>query len=463
MRIARKATVATAAGLAFLAQPVRAERTEIVRQARMFAAESCLITPDAATDPELADATKESVLLAGVVAGLAGELVKVGLTAAGDALESASKEKGIVKEATTTFFMSRVNARGDSLKTARITSKPTCLILFADGLGDINGFASDPQLKAALTRAATADGASLPLYDGTTTVVDTLKEAGIEALPSLYVEARVIPIREGIVIRPVLVWYRERLDRAPSSKAAAELHVNLAVPGAADLGTSFANARLLLPKLSPGDALNWKTLKSSTSVVFGGRPTTGFVETRLASMNTAYALVGTRKKEVVIAERTLASTLRKDKAKSTIETREAVEAARLALSDAKSDQASANASADTLESVPAGATNAKVRLVVVRDENAFGLAIAKALKGQAEAVGKAATPALIPKSEWAATDTGYATALAAVATKQREYDTAVGIGSVDIAKLGDELFVLKAKLNEAAAASNRPIPYPSLL
>ncbi|MES3107347.1 hypothetical protein [Sphingomonas aurantiaca] len=463
MSTIRRASLAVASGLILSMQPVHAERTEIVRQARMFATPSCPITPDEVTDPEWADATKESVLLAGVVAGLVGELVKVGQTAVGDALENASKEKGIVKEATTPFFMSRINVRDDSSKTAKITSMPTCLVLYADGAGDVKGFASDPQLKAALTRAATADGVSLPIYDGTTTVVDLLRDAGIEVLPSLYVEARVIPIREGIVIRPVLVWYRERLDRAPSSKTAAELHVNLAVPGAADLGTSFANARLLLPKLSPGDALDWKSLRSTTSVVFGGRPTTGFVETRLASMNTAYALVGTKKKELITADRTLASMIRKDRVKSTAETREALEAARLAQVDATSDLASANASRDGLESVSAGATNAKVRFVVVRDENAFGLAIAKALKGQAEAAGKAATTALTPKSEWAASDTGYATALAAVATKQREYDTAVGTGPGDIAKLADELFVLKAKLNEAAAATNRPIPYPSLL
>lgn len=461
-RLNGKTAAATALALA-AAQPALAERAEIVRQAHAIALPTCPGVPDEATSAEWADKTDEvAPLLAALIAGAAGELVKGGLTAAGEALETASKEKGIVAESTTTFFATRVAARSGSSKTARLVPQPTCLVLYADGEGAIDGIATDAALKAAL-EADAAQGVTLPLYDGQGTVARTLTDAGVATLPSLYAEVRVIPLREGVVLRPVLVWYRQRMDRAPTGRAAAELHVTLSVPAATDSGTAFATVRLPLPKIAPGQALAWRALRSSTSPVMAARPTAGFVETRLASMNAAYALAGTRRRELVVADRALASARRKHAAKPTAETREAVEAATLAQADATSDLASANAAADAVKSVDAGATNAKVRFVVVRDENAFGLAIAKALKGQAEAAGKAVTTALTPTPDWAATDTAYATALAAVAAKQRDYDAAVAGGSGEVAKLGDELLVLKAKLNEAAAASNRPLPYPSLL
>ena len=61
-------------------------------------------------------------------------------------------------------------------------------------------------------------------------------------------------------------------------------------------------------------------------------------------------------------------------------------------------------------------------------------------------------------------DTAYIKTEATLAATQREYDAAVtGGDAAVIAKLRGELNVAKAKLNEAAVAIKRPIPYSGLI
>ena len=478
--MARSVTRSMAVGIAPLAMlaapsPAAADRAEVVNPARAYAAPSCPITPDAAATKELDDGVKElGPLLGGLLAGLVGNVIKEGATALGDALEQASQEKGIVAEGTTFFRSTTIAESAGPPRTAVTTARPACLVLYIPGEGDLEAIGADAALAAALqpasglgvnplNRATGPAGGESPYRK----MLGRLGKAGLTTMPALYVEARVVPLDEGFVIRPVLAWYARRLPRAPSGQAATELHVSLATPGASDIGTTFGAARLILPRMAPGDLVAWPALRASASVVIAPRPTAGFVDTRVTAMNAAYALASTREQELRVAQRAFDAATRKNQAASTAETQATLAVARVARDDAQRAREDARNAAGGFPSTAAGVINAKVRFVVVRDANQFGLAIAKALKGQAEAAGKAVTTALTPAAPepaFTANDTAYATALAAVSSKQREYDAALASGdAAAAAKAGDELFVLKAKLNEAAVASRRQIPYPTLL
>jgi hypothetical protein len=222
---------------------------------------------------------------------------------------------------------------------------------------------------------------------------------------------------------------------------------------------------LKLPKIAPGQTLAWDDLRSSTSPMMAARPTAGVIDTALTNANGAYTALATRKREQIVADRALLAAEARLKAKPQDADLLAV---RTAAADAAKDAQAAVSLADTAANAigdsPVGATNVSARFVVIRAEDKFGMALAKALKGQADAAGKAATEALAPKPEFTANDTAYLAAEATLAAKQREYDAAVTSGDAAIiAKLLGELNVAKAKVNEAAVAIKRPIPYPGLL
>jgi hypothetical protein len=433
-----------------------AERAEEIDAVHMLWQPSCPLTPTSLTDVET-KMTKEflGAAIAMALGGIAGDLVKSGVTAAGDALEQASKEKGFIAEAVATVPLIRLANRTEvGGKLATLNRLSPCLVMYANGsTGDISKLGEDPLVKALdLTADTITDATKL------------LQERGVTRLPSLYVEALVLSYPEGLVIRPSLVWYREKLSGAPKSAAAAELHVALAVPGASDLGTLFSAARLPLPNIMPGQLVSWNALASYRSPMLLPRPTAGFVETTVAAANAAYATFGTREKEKIVAERSLAAAQARHSTKPTDDTAAALRIATDALTDAQSALKIAEAEAASVKSADIGSSNVKLRFVVIRSPNEFGLALAKALKGQAEAAGKAVTDGLKSTPDWTAADTTYLTARVSVDAKQREYDAAVAAGdSAAIARIAGELAVVKAKLNEAAAGSNRPLPYPSLL
>lgn len=452
-----------------------AQRAEAVQTVRLLTAPTCLLTPDGALTQERNE-TVESAILATLVGGVVGDLVGSGLNALGEALENASKEKGIVAEGVSHVMLGEIRPRSDGSPVARfVPVTSSCLILYTPGSGvSAAAFGTDPALDSLRRKIAQADGAT-PIVDGTGKLdpefETRLQTLGIDKLPGLYVEAQIWSLREGLVIRPSVVWYREKMPGAPTRLAASELHVSFATPAApstVDIGSIFAGARMLLPKVAPGTVLDWDSLRASTSIVMPGRPTTGYIDTQVAAANTLYTTVGTRKSELRTAERAYLSAKRKHDAKPTAETQEALDAATIVLRDARLDLEAAEAARDGFTTpVRAGATNVKLRFVVIREPNQFGLALAKALKGRSAAtgtaVGTALTDAMSSKPAWTADDTGYVQALNAVEAKQREYDAAVTAGdSAAIAAKADELRYLKAKLNEAAVKLKRPIPYPSL-
>jgi hypothetical protein len=243
-----------------------------------------------------------------IVAGIAGDLVKSGVTAAGDALEQASREQGFGVEGTTWYQSAMLRQRGGNGQLARITPNPACLVLFTQDQGgaDIAGFpamvAGDPVVVAALAKIRSA-ALIATSGDDADDAMALLKERGAARIPGLYVEARILSGKEGIVIRPVLVRYAKALPGAPKAASAAELHVSLAVPGATDIGMAFATVRLKLPKIAPGQTLAWDDLRSSTSPMMAARPTAGVIDTALTNANGAYTALATRKREQSLSER----------------------------------------------------------------------------------------------------------------------------------------------------------------
>lgn len=445
--------------------PALAQRVEKVTQVRMARADSCPMVQRTAILPELNEAQKEffPAPIAMLFAGIAGNLVQSGLTAAGDALEQASKEKGFVAEASTSYRALRLLARGADKLIAEVKPRETCLILFSQGDGPgIDDLLSEKALIA--LNGLERDKLRAFRKDEDQAVIEELKGLGLRKVPSVYVEAYLLNSDEGTQVRPVLVWYRDKLSGATSKESASEYHVTFSTPSASEGGTAFAVARLLLPRIAPGRALGPDGLAASKSLVVPLRPNAGFVDGRLTAANLAYAQEATRKRELVVATRGLEAARRKFRGNTSQEANDTITAAQQAETDAKENLRLASEAADTQKDENVGVTNVKSRFVVIREPNQFGLALAKALKGQADAAGKAVTTALSPQPDWTTSDTAYISAETALAAKQREYDAAVLGGKTDDAlRLSGELEVLKAKVNEAAVAIKRPIPYLSLL
>jgi hypothetical protein len=331
-----------------------------------------------------------------------------------------------------------------------LTAEPALIGLnsLGDQIGEMDVFSKDPDISSL--------------------VLDKLRAAGLNTLPAVYVEVELLPRSDGLVLRPVLVWYRERLPGSPPGRTATEFHATLATPGlsadGAGIGTAFATARVSLPNLAPGDIVDWRTLAPYTSVIVPARPTAGAVDTLVARYNAAYTAVGTRQAELIAATRLQTTAARKN-----TETPNAENAA--ALADANQNVAWAQAAldeakriTDALKSVDIGSTNVSARFVVVRDADRLGQAIATALKARSEAVDTAVTNAIDRGVGWNANETAYVEAVANVAAKQRAIDAAREAGTTDsLPSLLDELRILRAKVNEAAVATGRPAPYSSAM
>jgi len=442
-----------------------AQRAESTSDAQIIERDTCPITPTSALASERRR-TAEFLgpVIGAIVASIAGEVVKAGVNAAGNALENASKEHGFVAEGSAAMRFGVIDQSDNLAEQARFRPTEKCLVFYVpSGSGDIGTMFTDPSLsKGGGTQFEWLDA------DGRIAITSSFSTLGMKTLPSVYIEGVVLPGREGFIFRPSLVWYRSALKGAPKSASAAELHVTFATPAfdaaKPGIGSAFAGAQIKLPKLSPGTLLKWDQLQSARSVWLPTRPTAGAVETKVQAINTAMALVGTRKEELTKATRTLAAAQRAQQRKPGPEATEAVTVAQELRTEADTAMKAAIKAVPAPQSSPAGATNVQMRFVVIRDENKFGMAIATALKGQTEPVGKAVTDAIKPKDDWAATDSAYLTAMVGVEQKQKLLDDAVAsANSAGIISASQELRLAKAKANEAAVTSKKPLPYPGLL
>ena len=508
-------SILLAASASIFAAPAVAEtpRTDKVLAAHTHVFSACPMTPRHALQKQR-EAQQEALplIIGTLLAGIAGDLVKTGLSAAGEALEAASREQGFVAQGQGPYFAGTVTKAKSVSDPARFEPGERCLVLYLPAKDEpidklfSEAAADRPEETDRLTwQRASAEAASAPetqvapaeserdaaanaekekeekktkyLDEETHSKrawINTFEELGIINAPSIYVEARLMPSKEGLQLVPTFVWYRKAFKGAPKAKAKAEMHLSLATPkfeaGAAPgaIGTVFSGARLALPEISPGEILDGEELRGTRSAWLPNRPTEGYVDDLVEAKNALLAGVSTKKAELDKAKLAEAKAKRlADKKPNDLDLayaykeaereRKAIEIASIATSE--------QWSADS-EAVRAGATNVQMRFVVIRDANKFGLALAKALGNQAEAAGKAVTEELTPqgpKPEWSADKTAYITAMEDVAAKQRAYDAALAKGeSEPIAVAAADLKISKAKANEAAVKLKMVLPYPGL-
>lgn len=478
----RSIAVGTALLMLFAHTPAFAQRAESSTSAVVAVSDRCALTP--AAEVQKLDGSKKEFFGAAIgmiLAAVVGELVKTGMNAAGEALEAASREQGFVAEGTATYFSGQIKYTQLTLKNdddsdrivlppkANFVSGQKCIHLFVPGK---SGSVDDIFNDASLTRAGTVRfdwlGNDQQANRSQSEARAVLAGLGVNSLPDLYAEVLLQPGEEGFVARPMLIWYRAALKGAPKGASAAEMHLLFSTPAfdaeKPGIGTGFAGARIGLPKLEPERVLTWIDLRGFNSVSLPLRPTAGFIDAKVTEFNSAVASVGTAKANLRKAESAHAAAKRLVTHDPKPEAQEALILAKEAEDEARTALALAQLPIYDLEAVEAGATNMQARIVIIRNADKFGLALAKALKGQAEAAGKAATEALAPKPDWTGEDTAYLTAIQDVEAKQKAYDAALAGGDASATLTASHaLRLAKAKANEAAVTSKRKVPYPALL
>ena len=466
----------TAIGLVLAAPSLaNAQRTDTTSSARLFVRDTCILTPSNAVNAEVDADKRESAFalaLATVGAKVVGDLATSAINAAGDALVKASQEQGFIAEGSGHYSAYQVRLAADGRKNADLETPQACLILVAPSTAANPVTTVSAQALKDLDAVSRKQGRGLRHLDDGANLSAELASVGALSAPAVYVEAMMWSSPDGLIVRPVLVWYQTPLPGAPPAKpSAAELHVTLATPGNAasttSLGAPFAVGRIRLPKLAPGTAIGVDALAGYDVISLPSRPSAGSPDTALSATNAVYTAAATANAEAEKAASALVAAQRKLAKTKTAENEEAVTVAE----ETKAAKVkAAQASALEVGSLPAprvGATNAQLRFVVIKDANKFGLAIGAALKSHAAEVGTAVTAKLTPKAptpEWSATDTAYVTAINNVGAKQREIDGLSGTPDPTAsARLNDELTVLKARANEAAVTAGYTIPYPGLL
>ena len=456
------AILATCGAASAAAQPVERIRTG-------FAAvrSSCpvAISP---VNPDGTPATRgESIfgtLGAGFVADLAGEAIG----AVAGAIKRASEARAYNLVGTTSFDYFALSHSGLAQDDAVLQPADRCLVLYAP-----SAQAAPPGVWAAGSNVREQLDVSHDVTLGEMTPGVT------DRLPAVYVEALLRHTPDGVRIQPVFFWYREALRGAPTKLSDAELMIEMATPANSDdspLGETFAFVRIPLPRVAPGTMLRDTALQPHTTIVVPHRPRDGAAEQRLAAVQSLEAATVTRRAEVRAATNALRDARRQLEVQRNAETIEAEASAQVALADAETSLNDATRARDrerdkygdatpTARATPIalGATNLDFRLVVVREANQFGLAIAAALGEQRDAVEAAVEAGLADEPDWVAGDTANLQAMIDVAAKRRELDAAIAAGDATASRrLRDELLILQARANEAAVTVGRAIPYPGL-
>lgn len=436
--------------------PVSAQaHTESVQQAKVAWLDKCL----SAKDHRVAGAGEG--IFSGVLAGLAGDLLGAGVTALGDALERASREHAFSAEGLARFNYYRI----DLAAPLGVALEPT--------FGAANG---------CLALSVQTPGAQVGLEDGK---AGDRKNVGLDPRPQVYLEARLIALRDGFYVQPAYLAYLAPMSGAPKKASATELHFSFSTPAAvtenSGRGAIFALAQIRLPRLTPGpqtilDAEQLMHL-GSAALAHRGKET---IEAQRSSIAQVFEAVPAAIDAVESAKHALARAEKRLKAlpanadaatrKDAIDT---VELAREGVEDRELNLAEAREKKGTLEenlggSLAGGITTAVVRFTVIRDANKFGMAIATALKGKAATAGTALTthltaaaPAAPPA--WTEADTALVLAMSNAATAERALATAQAAG--DAAAIFEKEIALrnaKAQANQAAAAAKKPLPFPEL-
>lgn len=459
---------------AFALSSTRPEATE---QVQLITTDECLISPGEIIASQYNAPKNETLnpLIVPIVASIASDLVKFGANQLGGAIERASQEKGYVAEAKTYFNwfkLSRPTPIEGPLQLFSLKPKTTCLTIYKKG----NTRIRDGNLDSIVKNLKISTLNSPSFNDDIEQIQAAFDNHHLTNTPSLFVELLIVHLDEGYIVRPVLVWYASSLKGAPTSYAKAELHIHFGIPGtgdkAIDIGQEFSFIRLNLPKVKPGNVYSWNDLESYTSVVFPNRTSDGYASNKLKQLNDTIAQHKTKEIEIRDLERVFNAATLHHTRKPTTEAEIAMTAAKNKLADTTADKEILAALIDTFPiSQEVGLTNTKMRFVVIKDENKFGLAVATALKSQSDAIGTAAKTAIEKatspediKPAWSAAQSAYVSAESNVNLKEKEYNDAVAKNDATaIARADGELRSAKAKLNEAAVTLGKPIPYPSLI
>lgn len=404
-------------------------------------------------------------IFAPILAGVVGSLAQSAVGGLASAIQSASEEHTYSAPATAGYTAGDIK-RGQGPAPWQFKARDQCLIYYVQAPASRKA-----QKSLAFVRDAISKGVNRAGEDVTADALrDDLGMSDQE--PIVYVEIALLSLREAVVIRPLLVWYRQPLPATRAQPQRIELNVALGLPGYAkdgdELGTLFAMQRFRLPPLMPGgNPLKFEDLTNLSSVYHPIRPTAGYLDGRVASLNTVVAAVDTARAAELAATRAHAAAKEKSDRNGTPENIAATQVAADALADARAQLHRAvtmqNDQSEEKER-GVGATNARVTFMAIRDANKFGLAIAKALGAKQETVGETVTSSLTPQPTWQTSDTAFLTAMLDVQSKQAAHDAAVAKGDAsEILAARNALLIAKAKANEAAIANNRSPPYPGVL
>jgi hypothetical protein len=477
-RFARFAFSTGCAAAAVVAAPAAAaEDQDPPRLAAVTLEKACLVSEPTAGDADAVSVESVGGALGTLAAGFVGDVVKEAGNALGAALEEAARKRSFSASGTASFNAYKVmpavttEHRDARLESVLAEEKSSCLILSYPGSDGGGADIALAQLKP-LSGAGDDERKWLGWVKNTTS---EWTKRGLPATPALYVEAELQKRRDGFIVRPVMIWYRERLPGAPGRKALpSELHAIFATPDNSDkseLGTVFALARTKLPPLAPGTLMQAAALKPYASPVVPNRPTAGSPDTTLAAYKAAYAARDANAAEVKrleVAVQRASAKARARGAKQEAKDLHQTLADQLAAEKAKTGKLAAAVKrvedATSSGGYPVGSTNASLRLALLRGEDAFGMAIARALKTRSAELGTAVTAELKPEprtAAWNDKDTAYVTAMATVDTDQRALRKAEASGDEDeYFKAQIKLRTSKATANAAAAAAERELPFP---
>jgi hypothetical protein len=477
MRVKKILAAAITASLLH-ALPAHAQRAERIIQTSVAVTDACAFTrfPEAATK----EAFVESIL-GSLFANVVGDLAGAAIESAAQAIEAASREQAFVAEGVASYDFFEVKDPTDQ-RLAKPEQKAKCVTIWRSGPATAadgrTGFSAFAFLNGETYKGPAYKRYLLADPEGS---ANSLSELGITGSIDLYVEAWIVPAADGMIIAPTMVWYPAALPGAPPKTAsAAELQVQFATPASGpnttDLGSSFAIARIALPKLAPGAKFVGPDLASFRSPVVPARMPQGSAAERATALNAAEAAYVTARATERASLRARDAAKRKaDRARAADQkvpanrtaleqAEDALQAANEKLSDDQETTRLAMARRSRGKLVALGSTNLRARFAVIRDENKFGMAIAKALGARKADLDTQLTAALEPKKDWSAAMTALLEAEAEVNSKQRLYDAAIAEGRLaDAPALADQLSIAKAKANEKAIAAGRSIPYPGLL
>ena len=444
--------------------------------------------------------------------GLLGDVVGAGLNAVSDALKQASRAQAFSVEGRTVypFYILRVPEH-DSAPVLETKPAEGCLVLQMrspppadedmlqpEGTGYEPGDRGDPAARAAAEKAA------------------SLFEPVLGRL-LLDVELKVQASGDGMIVQPVYVHYVSPLAGAPGKgRLPAEIHVvfsTAATDGASESGQAFAASRIQLPSIGVGDEWYADQL-AATSGVLALRPHSGVIagiegnvgaklrahadkvaeldtlraqlayltsvtdraqpkpatSGRLGASGSLASEVGPQPAMVIVPQdrdrlvdlppfvgdgvpdQTAVPDLRKRMAAIELE----IVGLRTALNATPS-------LTPGLEEMKVRATTVDARLVLIKDENKFGMAIANALSTRATQAASAITTYVGQVwPAWTTADSDYFLALDTVRVAAADLSAAqVGGDKAAISAETSRLVTAKLDLNVKAVASHRAPPYLS--